>query len=255
VSALDGRALRSPWVSRAPWALRGVIRRRILVNFRVDAEVAQRQLPAPFRPKLLDGAAVAGVCLVRLERVRPGGLPAWVGRSSENAAHRIAVEWTGTEGERREGVYIPRRDTGSPVNRVVGGRLFPGEHARARFEVSERDGRIDLEVRTADGQAGVQLRAREARELPASSRFASLEEASRFFRDGADGYSPSGGGARLDGLRLCAEEWRVEPLAVDSVHAAYFADGARFPRGSVAFDCALIMRDVAHEWRAAPGLS
>ena len=44
----------------------GLIRRRILVNFRVDPDVIQPLLPAPFRPKLLGDAAVAGICLPRL---------------------------------------------------------------------------------------------------------------------------------------------------------------------------------------------
>jgi hypothetical protein len=33
----------------------GVIRRRLLVNFRVEPALMQRILPAPFRPKLQDG--------------------------------------------------------------------------------------------------------------------------------------------------------------------------------------------------------
>jgi hypothetical protein len=43
--------------------------------------------------------------------------------------------------------------------------------------------------------------------------------------------------------------WRVEPLAVEHVESSWFEDAARFPAGSVAFDSALLMRDVAHEWR------
>ena len=37
--------------------IHGVIRRRMLVNFRVAPEVMQRQLPARFRPKLHNGMA------------------------------------------------------------------------------------------------------------------------------------------------------------------------------------------------------
>lgn len=51
--------------------VRGVIRRQVLVNCRVDPAVVQRQLPKPFRPKLVDGEVVAGVCLIRLERRSP----------------------------------------------------------------------------------------------------------------------------------------------------------------------------------------
>jgi hypothetical protein len=42
----------------------------------------------------------------------------------------------------------------------------------------------------------------------------------------------------------------MEPLAVDAVASSYFEDEARFPRGSVVFDCALLMRDIPHHWTA-----
>jgi hypothetical protein len=58
----------------------GVIRRRLLVNFRVDPEVIARQLQAPFRPKLYRDTAIAGICLIRLEEIRPKGFPKLAGR-------------------------------------------------------------------------------------------------------------------------------------------------------------------------------
>src|SRR5262249_12062992 len=105
--------------------IRGVIDRRILVNFRVDPVVLGKILPSPLRPKLVNGTGIAGVCLIRLKHIRPRGLPAFVGVGSENAAHRIAVKWD-EQGEGREGVFIPRRDTSSWLNKLAGGRLFPG---------------------------------------------------------------------------------------------------------------------------------
>jgi len=95
-----------------PPAMSSVIERRLLVNYRVDPEVAASLLPAPLRPQLVNGWAVAGVCLIRLRRLRPRGLPGWAGMRTENAAHRVAAEWDGTGG-RQSGVYIPRRDTSS----------------------------------------------------------------------------------------------------------------------------------------------
>ena len=112
--------------------IKGTIARRVLINFRVDPAALQRQLPTPFRPRLIDGQGMAGVCLIRLEQMRPTGAPRALGFSSENAAHRIAVEWD--EGsETKEGVYIPIRHTNSRINHAIGGRLFPGEHQFANF--------------------------------------------------------------------------------------------------------------------------
>src|SRR6266508_3393522 len=82
--------------------IRGVIDRRILVNFRCDASVLASLVPPPFRLKLVRGFGMAGICLIRLQRVGPRWLPGAFGLASENAAHRIAVEWD-EAGDRREG--------------------------------------------------------------------------------------------------------------------------------------------------------
>ena len=81
--------------------LKGTIKRRLLVNFRIDPAAIQQALPSPFRPKLHSGYAIAGICLIRLQHIRPAVLPAAIGFSSENAAHRIAVEWRDASGVAR----------------------------------------------------------------------------------------------------------------------------------------------------------
>src|SRR5437899_2070312 len=136
--------------------LEGTIHRRLLVNFRADPDVIQRQLPANFRPKLQNGHAVVGICLIRLEHMRPKMLPEAIGLHSENAAHRIAVVWD-DDGTMREGVFIPRRDTNSPVNQFLGGRLFPGEHHRAEFEVREMEREVSVSMKSLDGDVAVRV--------------------------------------------------------------------------------------------------
>jgi len=234
-------------------AVEGVIRRRLLVNYRVDPEVIARQLPAPFAPKLHGGHAIAGICLIRLEGIRPRGLPRVFGFSSENAAHRVAVQWTGPEGA-QEGVFVPRRDSNSLLNQVAGGRLFPGEHHAARFDVTESGGAITLAMAAEDGGASVQVSATVSDALPPDSVFASVQEASAFFEPGSLGYSASSRPDRLHGVVLRTKTWHVEPLAVDRVFSSYFADASRFPAGSVAFDHGLIMRNIEHEWQGTDDL-
>jgi uncharacterized protein YqjF (DUF2071 family) len=214
----------------------------------VDAEVTRRFLPAPFRPKLHNGYAVAGICLIRLEQIRPRWLPSFFGMASENAAHRIAVLWDDDAGRESEGVFIPRRDTGSLLNHLAGGRLFPGEHHLADFHVTDDGSRVTMAIRARDERMAVDLRAQQSESLPSSSCFASLQESSAFFAGGSVGYSVTHDHARLDGIRLHTHDWRVHPLAVERVHSTFFADASVFPAGSVAFDHALIMRDIGHEW-------
>jgi hypothetical protein len=234
-------------------AIQGVIDRRILVNYRVDAEVASRLLPLPFHPKLAGGYAMAGICLIRLKHIRPAFVPFAAGIGSENAAHRFAVVWE-REGRPQEGVFIPRRDSSSRLNALVGGRLFPGEHHHAHFDVSETDDRLHVRFESDDGQARVNVTARVAEGLPAGSVFGSVEEASRFFEGGALGYSATRDRTRYDGLELRCKTWAVQPLAVEAVESSYFDDRAKFPQGSATFDCALLMRGVQHEWHTREDL-
>lgn len=228
-------------------AIRGIIDRRVLVNFRIDPDVLSRVLPAPFRPQLVKGYGIAGICLIRLRSIRPKFLPAFTGINSENAAHRIAVEWN--EGDIvRSGVFVPRRDTSSMLNAFAGGRIFPGVHHLARFDVREVGKEYHIEMRSNDGSALVRVGARTATELPPDSVFTSLADVSAFFKTGSMGYSPAAKTGQFDGLELRAFHWHVEPMHVTVVESSFFEDRAMFPEGSVALDNALVMRDISHEW-------
>ncbi len=221
------------------------------MNFRADPETVQRLLPERFRPKLHRGKAIAGICLIRLEHIRPKIAPEFLGLNSENAAHRIAVEWE-ENGETREGVFIPRRDTDSALNAFAGGTLFPGEHNRADFTVTENDEGIDFAMRSRDEKVKVELKGKFADELPSESIFEKLEDSSEFFKGGALGYSVTRGQKHLDGITLETKEWKVRPLNVESVASSFYGDKSIFPEGTIEFDHALIMQNVDHEWHAAP---
>jgi hypothetical protein len=229
--------------------IRGVIDRRILVNFRVNPDVLTRLLPHPFRPKLVNGTGIAGVCLIRLKHIRPRFLPAFLGISSENAAHRIAAEWE-KDRQTNEGVFIPRRDTSSRLNTLAGGRLFPGIHHHARFHVEEGNDRYRVAVDSDDGRTHLLVEGHVGTDLPATSIFPSVAEASRFFERGSVGYSVTRRAGEFDGLELRSLSWQVQPLVIEKVESSFFQDEAVFPLGSVDFDSALLMRQIDHEWHS-----
>ncbi|REK12356.1 MAG: hypothetical protein DWQ37_12390 [Planctomycetota bacterium] len=228
--------------------IRGLIRRRVLVNYRADPAVVRRLLPVPFSPQLVQGHALVGVCLIRLEHVRPRGLPALIGLASENAAHRFAVEWNDAAGQTCQGVYVNRRDTDSRLNHLAGGRLFPGEHHLAAFDVADRGNAIEIAMRSDDGAVAVQLSGETHDAWPTTSVFGSLATASAFYERGSLGYSATCDPGRFDGLVLNTHRWHVTPLRMHDVKSSYFSDPAVFPPGSVAFDHALLAREIDHEW-------
>jgi hypothetical protein len=164
--------------------------------------------------------------------MRPVGGPRWDGLRSENAAHRMAVEWDDTDGVTRTGVYIPRRDSDSWTNVALGGRIFPGRHHRARFDVSETNESIHVAFATMDGSVDVDVAVHVTDQLDGSSLFCTLAAASGFFEAGSVGYSATRASMHFDGLQLRTSGWKVEAAAVAQL------------------DSVLVMRQVPVDWLA-----
>jgi hypothetical protein len=225
-------------------AIHGYIDRRILVNYTADPEIISRIIPPVFRPKRYKGKAIVGICLIRLKHIKPKGFPDFTGISSENGAHHIAVEWT-DKGQIKEGVYIARRDTSLRLNALAGGRIFPGRHHLARFNVKEGGGHYHIDFTSSDN-THVSIDAQETDEFNPASVFETLENASCFFEKGGTGYSPNRN--KYEGLNLKVYSWRVRPLEVVHVASSFFENESVFPKGSVVFDNALLMTGIEHEW-------
>ncbi len=229
-------------------AVNGRIERRLLVNLRIDPEAVIPLLPATLRPLLVDGWAIAGMCLIRLAALRPAFMPAAIGLTTENVAHRIAVEWD-DHGERRTGVWIPHRLTSSRFTVWAGGKLFPAVHSYADFEVDDQGDRISIAVRGADG-LHIAVSCQSADDVPASSVFASMAKADEFFRTGSTGVSPGGPDGRCDLVDLNVAGWNLTPLAITDARSSILE--ALAPIGDRAqWDSAFIMRDMACQWTAA----
>ncbi|GGX27930.1 DUF2071 domain-containing protein [Aquimarina muelleri] len=225
--------------------IKGIMDRRILINYQVDKEVLENYLPKPFTPKLINGKGIAGICLIRLKEIRPKGFPKQIGISSENGAHRIAVEWN-ENGKLKEGVYIPRRDSSSKLNSFAGGAIFPGIHHLAKFTVSESNGNYNVAFISND-ETYLSIEASETNNWNKESVFENLNCVSDFFENGAIGYSPDKND--FEGLELITHHWKVSLLEVKKVESSFFENTDIFPKGSVKFDNALLMTDIKHEWR------
>lgn len=226
--------------------IHGVIERRMLVNYIAEPSIVEKILPKPFRPKLFEGKAVVGICLIRLKDIKPKGLPDCIGINSENGAHRIAVEWNeGTEV--KEGVYIPRRDTNLKINTLVGGRVFPGKHYYAKFNVVEQNNTYHLDFTSSDNTT-IEIDAEVTDVFDEKSIFKTIENVSDFFERGSIGYSPNKN--NFEGLKLATYQWKVKPLKVTHVKSSFFDDTSIFPEGSIQFDNALLMENIEHEWQS-----
>jgi hypothetical protein len=142
---------------------------------------------------------------------------------------------------------ITRRDTSFCLNALAGGRLFPGKHHLAAFDVRESSGGYHVSFTSAD-RTCLSVEAQETTHFAPYSIFPSLAAASAFFEQGAVGYSPGTHG--YEGMRLQARQWEVRPLDVQRVQSSFFEDARNFPPGSIRFDNAILMTNIEHEWHS-----
>ena len=217
--------------------VRAQLRRRLLISYRVDPAVAATLLPDGFRPQIVGGSALAGVCVLGLESIRPSWADRRWGLRSENAAHRIAVEWDGREGV-EQGVFIFQRHSSAWHPVLFGGRMFPGVHRRARFRIRESGDRYALSMQAgahsldADVEVGGEW---------TSGVFASVDEASDFYRAGRIGWSLGHGGRTVEPVALSTEEWKIEGAQLHHLRSSFFD---ALPEGSAVFDSVVVMRDL-----------
>lgn len=227
-------------------SLVGTIDRRILVNFRAELSVLRDFLPQPFEPLSVHGYGIVGICFFQLKDLRIKGIPPLLGFRSENAAHRISIQWE-ENGKRKTGVYIPRRDTSSVLNALAGGRVFSGAHRLAKFQVKEHAQTFEVAFQGKDGTS-FYINAQESSHFPMGSLFKTLDRASAYFRKGNIAYAPRYKREIFDGLELHIPDWEVQALRVNEVRTGFFEDLHHFPKGSIFFDHALLMKNRKHEW-------
>ena len=222
----------------------GIMKRRLLVNWRVDPEAMRRVLPPGVTPKLVNGSAIAGLCLVALQRLRPRGVPEFLGIASENLAVRTGVvtrSRMGVDGA----VLIFDRYSGSRVNAALGHLVGYGIHERGRFHVAENRLLTEISIRALAGSAIAHVRLAPTHALATESIFGSVEQASDFFRGGECGYSPTPRPGIWDCVRLHLERWDFEPMRVLSASSTHIV---RLFGGAASIDSAFVMRDIPHTW-------
>jgi len=116
------------------------------------------------------------------------------------------------------------------------------------FQVAEGNGSLGVSVLTENRRADVSFDSGYPGRWRGTPLFGDMDEASQFFERGDCGFSSRLRGGGLEGMWLRSLRWDMIPLFVRRVRTAFFEDPERFPRGSVEFDCALLMRGIPHEW-------
>lgn len=225
-------------------AMRGTIRRRLLVNAVVDPGEAANRLPDGLRPHVTELGTVVGCCLLEIDGIRPARLPAVAGMALRATAHRISVEWADGSEQAIVGVYVPMRHTDSRLAVVLGGRWFPGVHQRARIHIAAPVGRLRWTTDPArdPGRFGVRVEA----SVPAEGEGSPACEPVAATCLGANiGLSPDHRGV-LEGARMEPDHRTAREVVIEELVSAFLSSFST-ARAAPSY----LMADVGVTWTPA----
>lgn len=215
----------------------GKISRRILVGYSFEPEVIQPLLPQGMTPRLIDGKAVVGLCLIRFAYMRPTWFPLPLGVSPESAAHRIGIQWETKQGDIENGVYVAEHHTNSTIVNNIGGNFFPGVQQLARFKVEETPEQISLRMREMNREVTVDIKPSEEWN---SKLFSNIEEAADFYKP-PKGWSRTLNGQQIEGVEMRTSKWNYENWKPNQINTTFFD---QFPENSYEYDHTIVMRNL-----------
>ena len=222
-----------PTMSDGP--VTGLIKKCILVNYRIVPDLVEPLIPANCAPKLHGGFAIAGVCIIQFAKVRTKGRMEMLGAAYSTCAHRVAVVWKGSVGTAKQGTHIFQRQSSGPIGKLGGGWLFSSEATPAAFQFDDDGKSVFADVKSKDGTMDFNVAGKSSNLVSKHSGFNTPAEAVAFF-------GPSSGEANGP------SRWSFESLECDTSFSAVFCNKAKFPEDSTFLDSAFIIRDVKYEW-------
>jgi uncharacterized protein YqjF (DUF2071 family) len=230
-----------------PLPMRTTFRHCILANFAMRPDVLARRLPRHLKPAVHDGWAFLSVVIARMERMRPAFLPPALGVTYSQVVYRAVV----TCGHER-GVHFLRSDADNGLMVAAGNALTFFRFHRADITWSRDDTalRFSLEPRNEDPaviHGDYDLRAG-GTAMPASSRFATLEDAQAFLTELYVAFGRQRGDGLVEAVRIERSAWRS--VVVPDRRATYQAmsSGLLFHAEEAALDSCFYVEEMRYRW-------
>jgi hypothetical protein len=225
----------------------GKIERRILVGYGFEPEVITPLLPQGILPKIVNGKAVVGLCLIHFDYMRPTWIPLPTGIPFESAAHRIGIQWETQQGDIENGVYVAEQYTNSQIINTIGGKFFPGVQELSRFNVREDKDQIKLRIHNENREIKVDIKPSTEWK---SSLFSDIEQAAAFYKP-PKGWSRTLDQEKVEGVEMRISNWNYENWEPNEILSSFFE---QFPEGSYTYDHTIVMRNLPVKY-SAPNVS
>ena len=195
-----------------------------LFTYNTPATDVRAFLPASLSPVTYEGCAFYNVVVSRIKKMRPAGVPAWLGFTYWHVAYRLHVRLPRGNAEPIEGLYFLRSDCSSRVLSIAGRWLTDFNFHSAAIQVARDEAGVDIHVLSAEAPARARVSSELLAALPSTSVFSSVSEAADFLKYRPFGISvDSSGIANVVRISRREEDWQARIVRVDTAEWAYLA--------------------------------
>jgi hypothetical protein len=238
-----------PSLKRHPFPVVAHFDRVVAVSFAFPKEVLRPLVPRGLGIDCYEGFGFVTVALVWTRKLRPCGIPRFLGRDFFLAGTRIFTQLEDESGRRLRGLKIIRSETDKRTM-VWAGNLMTGYNYRlARVNIDEEGAETRIVVKRPDGEVSLDL-CFDAQSpdpgLPLGSPFLDWRTARRFAGPMPFTFSPENDGSFvvIEGGR---GEWKPRPVGVKSWEVGLFHE-APLRGATPVLANAFVVEDVDYRW-------
>jgi hypothetical protein len=234
--------------------MQGALRDCILLTYRTPARSVEDLVPPGLELVRHGDFAFWNVVLCRVEKMRPEGMPKFLGITYYHVAYRLLVKARLAGGKELRGLFFARSDASSSLI-ALGGALTDFRFQANAVDLQERRGEFIARVaakreaiRPSSGYARLRCRRKVLFELEPDSCFDTIENARQALK-----YTPRGLAVSRDGRRLRVAEverdetrWMEWPLAVEQQEFLWLRGQGQT---DLKLELATIVEPLDYQWR------
>jgi len=223
----------------------------VLISYRTPAQAVRHLVPGGLRLVEHHGHAFWNIVICRIDRMRPVGLPAFLGITYHHVAYRLLVQAPLARGGHLAGLYFLRSDADSRLIATGGNITTQFRFHQASIQLDDSASAVAARVASSTGgNATFHATRSRAFALPPDSVFDTIEQSRSLLKYRPLGLSVAPGGKRVDIAQVRRDEsmWCEDALDCGNITADW-----EYLRGigqhDLRIEAATIVRPMPYRWQ------